>query len=145
MWPPIHVGWQNGQTIQSNKPYLLDFPDSPEEECEGHIIPSLTHSSLVSFGKIYDAGSTYEFKAWEVTNKRKGKIIIQGPRDRINGLWKIPLTAKLRAPPTQTHREKNNHSHQSSSLPDLIQYLHDANFSPVPSTWIEAIENGFLQ
>ena len=61
--PPISVGWPNVQTIQSIKPCLIYFPSLPEEAREGHIIPSLTHSSLVSTGKLCDAGFTAYFKA----------------------------------------------------------------------------------
>jgi hypothetical protein len=42
--------------------------------------------------------------------------------------------------------EKNqvqfNHAHDNSNQKDLINYLHDACFSPVKSTWITAIKNG---
>ena len=46
---------------------------------------------------------------------------------------------------TNTHREKSNKTHQNSSLLDLIKYLHDAVFSPVPPTYIGAIENECFQ
>ena len=90
--PPIIVGFQNGQTIQSSKPCLIYFPALNEESCGGHIISSLANISLVSIGKLCDAGYTAEFKVQEVTIKRKGKIIVLVPRDRNNGLQKIPLT-----------------------------------------------------
>ena len=41
---PIHVGCQNGQTMQSNKSCLLYLLDLPDEAFEGHILPGLTHS-----------------------------------------------------------------------------------------------------
>ena len=53
----------NDQTMQSSNPCLLDLLSLPEEEYEGHIITSLTHSSLVSIFKLYDAECTDEFKA----------------------------------------------------------------------------------
>ena len=51
--PPIHLLFPNGQTMQSSKPCLLYFPALSEEACEVNIIPSLTHSSLVSIVKIF--------------------------------------------------------------------------------------------
>ena len=39
---------------------------------------------------------------------------------------------------------KINNMHQTSSISDLIQYLHAAYFIPVLSTWIEAIDDGFF-
>ena len=81
--PSIHVGWPNGKTIQSIKP------------CEVHIIPSLTHISLVSIGNICYSGCTSLFKAQELKIKFNVKIVIQVPRDRRNELWKIPLAAQI--------------------------------------------------
>jgi hypothetical protein len=36
-------------------------------------------------------------------------------------------------------------AYQHHKIPELIQYLHAAAFSPVPSTWIAAIQRGFFQ
>ena len=45
--PPIHMQLPNGKTMKQSKPCILYFPDLTEEACEGHIIPNLTHISLV--------------------------------------------------------------------------------------------------
>jgi hypothetical protein len=37
-----------------------------------------------------------------------------------------------------------NHAHDNNNQKDLINYLHAACFSPVKSTWIKAIKNGFF-
>jgi hypothetical protein len=37
-----------------------------------------------------------------------------------------------------------NHAHDNNNQKDLINYLHAACFSPVKSTWIAAIKNGFF-
>jgi hypothetical protein len=37
-----------------------------------------------------------------------------------------------------------NHAHDNNNQKDLINYLHAACFSPVKSTWIEAIKNGIF-
>ena len=63
MGPHIHVLCPNGQTMKSSKPCLLDFTELPHKACEGNIITSITHSSLVSIGKICDTGFTTVFKA----------------------------------------------------------------------------------
>ena len=52
--------------MQSIKPYLLYFPALPDEAFEIHILPSLTHSSLLSIVNICDDGFTYVFKSQEV-------------------------------------------------------------------------------
>ena len=60
---------------------------------KGNILSSLTNSSLVSIGKFCDDGCTYVFKENKFTIKLNNQILIQGPRDRRNGLWKTPLTS----------------------------------------------------
>jgi hypothetical protein len=37
-----------------------------------------------------------------------------------------------------------NQAHDNNNQKDLINYLHAACFSPVKSTWITAIKNGFF-
>jgi hypothetical protein len=37
-----------------------------------------------------------------------------------------------------------NHAHDNNNKKDLMNYLHAACFSPVKSTWIKAIKNGFF-
>ena len=80
-----------------------------------------------------------------MTIKHKSKTTIQVPIDRSNGLCKTPLTAYPRESPIHTQIEQINNTHQTSSLPDLIQYLHAAAFVSVTSICIEAIDNIFLQ
>ena len=71
MGPPIHVWFPNVQTIELSKLCLLDFPYLPDESCEGHILPRLTHSSLVSIGNLFDAVCISVFKSKKVTIKIK--------------------------------------------------------------------------
>jgi hypothetical protein len=42
----------------------------------------------------------------------------------------------------ETKHVQCNHAHDNNIQKDLINYLHDACFSPVKSTWITAIKNG---
>ena len=102
---PIHVGCNNGQTTQSIKPRLLNFPALPDESCEGHILTSLTHRSLVSIINICNAWCTDLFKSKQVTIKPNNKIVIQGPRYRRNGLWKPP---SLPSPVSHHHHHMKN-------------------------------------
>ena len=39
-------------------------------------------------------------------------------------------------------KEQANNAHATTTKADLIQYLHQAAFSPVKKTWIKAINNG---
>ena len=67
-----------------------------------------------------------------------------GPRDLHTGLWRIPLTNTITTPPSPVNMECH-HAYQEQTIPDLIKFLHATAFSPVPSTWIKAIQRGFFQ
>ena len=47
-------------------------------------------------------------------------------------------TARMTSKP----REQANNAYATTTKADLIQYLHQAAFSPVKKTWMNAIENG---
>jgi hypothetical protein len=102
----------------------------------------LTHSSLISIGKSCDSGCTATFTAERVviTNNKQQQLLI-GSREHHTGLWRLPLqtTAPTKAPTQQCHN-----AHQTKTLSTLINYLHAAAFSPVPSTWKAAIKKGFF-
>ena len=94
--PHIHVGWPNGKIIQSRKPCFYITQTYLRNHVRTTSYPVSKISLLYPFVKLYYVGCTTDFKAQEVTIKRKGKIITQVSRDIINGLWKIQLTAQLR-------------------------------------------------
>ena len=52
MVPPLPVGFPNDQTMQSSNTYLLNFPALYDEAYEGHILPSVAQSSLLSIVKL---------------------------------------------------------------------------------------------
>jgi hypothetical protein len=60
-----------------------------------------------------------------------------GSRDPKSRLWRVNLKQKCEPEIVQC-----NHAHGNNNKKDLINYLHDACFSPVKSTWIKAIKNG---
>jgi hypothetical protein len=60
-----------------------------------------------------------------------------GSRDPKSRLWRVNLKQKMKPEIVQC-----NHAHDKNNQKDLINYLHDACFSPVKSTWIKAIKNG---
>jgi hypothetical protein len=74
-----------------------------------------------------------------VTVSRKGKDVMYGPRDPKSRLWRVNLKQKM-----NTKIAQCNHAHDNNNQKDLINYLHAACFSPVKSTWIKAIKNGFF-
>jgi hypothetical protein len=146
---PILVGLPNGAVLQSTSTTCkLALPQLPDNAREAHILPGLTHSSLVSIGKLCDAGCQATFDETKVVithnNNNNNNTLITGHRDLHTGLWRLPL--QLTASPTtsQLYSQLCNNAYQTNNLADLITYLHAAAFSPTPSTWIPAIENWIL-
>jgi hypothetical protein len=146
----------NGSILTStNEACQLDIQQLPDAARNAHVIHGLTHSSLLSIGKLCDAGCVAKFDANHVNIIHNDTILLTGNRDRRNGLWRLPLetphVTNLRhtiphAPPTTCiPNEHCNNAYQTQSIPDLINYLHAAAFSPAVSTWIHAIQNGFFQ
>ena len=58
---PINILLPNGKRIQSTHTCNLDIPWLPAHITEAHIVPGLSHSSLISTQKFCDAGCTVVF------------------------------------------------------------------------------------
>jgi hypothetical protein len=132
----------------TNKVCSLQLPQLPKQAQEAHIIPGLTHSiPLLSIGKLCDAGCKATFNKHEVRILKNNQELFKGQRDQQTGLWRIPITNPTSRSPTphQTKTKLCNIAYQIIKIPELIQFLHAAAFSPVPSTWIKAIQRDFFQ
>jgi hypothetical protein len=170
--PTITVGLPNGAMLQSTTAACqLSLPQLPITAREAHILPGLAHSSLVSIGKLCDAGCEAKFDDQEVVITKNNIDLLRGQRNRFTGLWHIPLTNNEEStitlnmptmecnnpttiPPNKMHSKPDAtighntvcyNAYQHHKLPELIQYLQAAAFSPVSSTWIAAIQRGFYQ
>jgi hypothetical protein len=129
----------NGTTIQSSHTCNLLITDLPHQARQAHIIPGLVHNSLVTVGQLCDNECSVTFTHDQVTVSRKGKEVMYGSRDPKSRLWRVNLNQKLKHDIAQC-----NHAHDSNNQKDLTNYLHAACFSPVKSTLIKAIKNGFF-
>jgi hypothetical protein len=73
-----------------------------------------------------------------------------GTRNPIKGLWTVDLSnntkSLARNPPTALPLRLPffNSAQNKKKLPDLVQYIHRASFSPVIKTWTQAINAGFF-
>ena len=128
----------------TNDACQLNLPQLPLTAREAHLIPGLTHSSLISIGKLCDSGCTAIFDAQQVSIRKNNETPLIGSRDHTNGLWRLPLQITTTVPPTIDAHEAYNNAHQTQSIPALINYLHAAAFSPATSTWLQAIQKGFF-
>jgi hypothetical protein len=143
----ITVGLPNGDTLQSStNNCTLNLPQRPHDARAAHIIPGLTHSSLISIETPCDAaGCEATFNKTQVIVKKDDTILITGPRDPRTGLWKFPMAnpnqqTNTRLPITL---ECANVLQVHTGIKRMIKYLHAAAFSPVKSTWLAAITKGY--
>lgn len=63
---------------------------------------------------------------------KNNKIVLQGNRNPTNNLWYTNI-------PTE---EQCHNVYHTSTIKELIQFLHGACGNPVPSSWIKAIDKG---
>ena len=115
------------------------------------ILPALKSSSLVSLGQLCDDQCVVLLSNKDLHVIKDNKIIMQGKRNPTDGLWDIPIahpSSHSRAFSQKTPHKINQLSHkiqvilrQKQSAKELAQYLHASCFSPVISTWIQAIKN----
>ena len=134
------MGLPNGKQLKSNNVACeLNLPQVPEQGRQAHLLPGLTHISLISIGKLCDTGFQATFDQTSVNITNHGDTIMTGHHDFTTGLWHIPLTMRDATQPQQI-----NSAYQTKSLPDLVAFLHAAAFSPSPSTWLNAIKKGFF-
>jgi hypothetical protein len=136
---PLNVNMPNGTKIQPSHTCNLLLTDLPHQVQQAHILPGLVHNSLISVGQLFDNQCSVTFTHDKVTVSSEGKEVMYGSRDPKSRLWRVNLNQKLKPDIAQC-----NHAHDKNNQKDLINYLHAACFSPVKSTWIKAIKNGFF-
>jgi hypothetical protein len=136
---PLNVNMPSGRTIQSSHTCNLLLTDLPHQARQAHILPGIVHNSLISVGQLCDSQCSVTFTHNQVTVSRKGKEVMYGSRDPKSRPWRVNLNQKVNPEIAQC-----NHAHDNNNQKDLINYLHAACFSPVKSTWIKAIKNGFF-
>jgi hypothetical protein len=90
-------------------------------------------------GQLCDNECSVTFTQDQVTVSKNGKNVMYGSRDPKSCLWRVNLKQKFEPKIVQC-----NHAHTNNNQKELINYLHAACCSPVKSTWIAAIKNGFF-
>jgi hypothetical protein len=125
--PPILVAQPDGTIMKSTQMGALALPNLPAAARPGHVLPALSHSSLISIGRICDADCTAMFEKTKVTILHNNKEILAGPRDYTTGLWRLPLEQN-------TVALQCNNVYESSTIAEQMQYLHASALSPVVST-----------
>ena len=97
----------------------------------------MKNKALLSLGQFCD--NEYNVlltkETISINHHHNSNLSLQGHRDKSTGMWTINITR----PPTQLIEQSNN-VYELNKNRDIVTYLHKAAFSPVPSTWMDAIE-----
>eukprot|EP00804_Cyclotella_cryptica_P009929 CCRYP_017362-RA/>CCRYP_017362-RA protein AED:0.45 eAED:0.27 QI:0/0/0/0.5/1/1/2/0/554 len=156
---PLTIRPPNGKHIVSTHTCNLDLPWLPHSITEAHIVPGLSHSSLISTQKFCDAGCRVTLDQHACRIYYQGTLVLAGTRDDATGLWKVPIHPHR---PTHTDHQSNHKDSQHASPPitnphtamnmytlpskqQQLKYMHQVFFSPPISILIKAINNNQLQ
>lgn len=139
----IAVKLPNGDIMYSTKQANLDIDANlPKDATVAHIFPHLASGSLLSVGKLCDAGCTAIFNNKKLYILHNGKIIMQGTRQE-NKLWTIDSKNKSTTT-KQPFQHSLNIMVDTPTIAERIKFHHASLFSPVLETLKIAIENNFL-
>ena len=83
---PITIKLPGGYLIYSTHIGKLDTPWMPDHMTEAHIVPRLSHSSLISTKVFCDAGCKVFFDEFECKVYYKGELMLTGGRDKKTGM-----------------------------------------------------------
>jgi hypothetical protein len=142
----ISVRLPNGARITSTHACKLLLPGLPPAAAEAHIFPDLTSGPLLSIGQLCDNDCTATFTKHAVNITHQDRSVLEGQRNHHTGLWYVALQPNAPTPATPpgfaAHQALS--AYQTSTLPELVQFLHAACFSPSTSTFLQAIQAGYL-
>jgi hypothetical protein len=105
----------------------------------GHIFDGLKSGSPLSIGQLCNDNCVALFTKHHVKTHKQGQIMIVGEGDAANGLWTIPIA------PKPTIHCANGAIHDSATKEDFAMFSHSAMHSPVPSTFLRAIERAHFE
>ena len=155
---PINILLPNGKRIQSTHTCNLDIPWLPAHITEAHIVPSLSHASLISTRKFCDAGCTVVFDEEECRVYHEDKLVLTGDRDPNTKLWRLPINPiinthtnhqlnylDLQLLPHQTNKHVACNVYTIPYKQNQLKYMHQSFFNaPIP-TLLTAVAKGHLQ
>ena len=148
------VGMPDGRAIQASAKALLPWHKLRRDARQCDILPGLQDNSLVSVGKLADAGYYTLFmpggQGVQVFDAKKVKIsisaesVLQGHRDE-QGLWRVPIDGREDVSLSKDElAQAINNVFDLPSVEQTIRYLHACIGFPTKRTWLKAIKKGTL-
>ena len=154
---PLSILLPNGKRIKSTHTCNLDIPWLPAHMTEAHIVPGLSHLSLISTRKFCDAGCRVVFDQSECRVYKDGILVLVGDRDPDTNLWRLPInpaTRPERILPAgldlclHPHQKRTEYAYNVYTIPhkqNQMKYMHQSFLNaPIP-TLLKAIKNDQLR
>ena len=112
-----------------------------------HIHKNLKNTALISVGQLCDDGCTATFDKNSLKISKNNNLVLQGYRNKSDGLWDIPLPHNPIKNSNIIQRYNNKYSinaiiRKDISVHKLANYLHGCAGSPSLSTFQKAIDKG---
>ena len=149
---PLRINLPDGAQLYSTHTATLDIPWIPPNARKAHIVPGLSHTSLISVKSLCDEGCIVTYNKSNCNIEYEGRLVWQGVREPSTGLWILPLnpnnppdqsstTKPINNPPT---KETAFNVHAISSKASVVKFLHQCLLSPPKATLLKAVENNQL-
>ena len=114
----------------------LDLPMLPSSARLVRIVPDLQNHSLLSIGRLCDAGCEVHFTQHLAEVTYGGQTVLMGHRTEPRGLWSFDV------PDTNSVEEAN--AIDTPSVRMLVEFSHGALFSPTNATLEKALQKGYI-
>ena len=142
----VDVSLPDGSIMTSTHTALLKLPAIlPIGARKADIFPGLKAGSLISVGQLCDNGCKALFETTQVKIYYNDQVIMTGKRSsETNNLWLLEIDASLstqdRTGDATIGTAYSLVAHDT--IAERIAFYHAVLFSPVVSTWCDAIDNG---
>jgi hypothetical protein len=93
----------NGSVEKSTHTCYLRIPGLPKKLRKGHIVPDLSHSSLVSIKNLCKGGCEVIFKEEICEIMYKNKIALTGRTVGLGDLWILPIDVAVSLEEKEKH------------------------------------------
>ena len=95
----IKVTLPNSQSISSTIQGTLPLSNELTSKAKiAVVLPNLTSSSLISLGQLCDDGCNINLDKDRMNIYKNNKLMIQGSRNKADGLWDIPIQENYKLP-----------------------------------------------
>ena len=130
----------NNSRIQPMYEGEIQLPEKLSDRARKALVyPEISNDSLLSIGQLFDDDCIAVFTNKRVLIFKNNKMILEGKRNKKDGLWDVPVKTKNFK---SKYLKVNYIIQRKKSKHDLAHYLHRCAMSPKISTFQAAIGRG---